>query len=221
MAGLLIFDCDSTLSTIEGVDELARIKGPDVYEAVERMTTEAMEGKIPVEEIFRRRLDLIQPSSADVAAVGKMYCETVVPGVVSTLGELMGEAGWQVVILSGGFRQAIRPLAEFLGVNRVEAVDLYFGEKGTYQGFAEDYPTTRSGGKPEVVRKLRQEWEQCPSPWVMIGDGVSDLETRGEVDAFIGFGGVVSRPKVEAGADRFLTDFSQIPAALKALFPEA
>jgi phosphoserine phosphatase len=68
---LIIFDCDSTLSAIEGIDELGRLRGPDVFARVEAMTHDAMNGKISVESVFGERLRIIQPRAADVAAVGK------------------------------------------------------------------------------------------------------------------------------------------------------
>ena len=107
-------------------------------------------------------------------------------------------AGWTPIILSGGFRNAIRPLADHLGIARVEAVDLYFDAAGDYAGYDEAYPTTRSGGKPEVIRALKADLK--PARVVMVGDGVSDLETKPEVDLFIGFGRYVAREKVKAGA---------------------
>lgn len=212
MKKVVVFDCDSTLSSIEGVDELARLKGGEVYQAVEEMTTAAMEGKIPVEEVFGRRLSLILPSREDVEAIGLQYVKTLVPGVREVVRELR-QKNWEVIILSGGFRPAIRPLAKALGVERVEAVDLFFGEGGEYSGYDEVYPTTRSGGKPEVVKRLREESGE--GYWVMVGDGVSDLETRPEVNRFIGFGGVVKREKVKAGADAFCEDFREIPGLLE------
>jgi phosphoserine phosphatase len=41
---LILFDCDSTLSAIEGVDELARLRGPDCFAEIEAMTYAAMGG---------------------------------------------------------------------------------------------------------------------------------------------------------------------------------
>jgi phosphoserine phosphatase len=120
--------------------------------------------------------------------------------------------GWTPVIISGGFRQAIRPLADFLGVARVEAVDLYFAEDGSYRGFSTDYPTTRTGGKCEVVSRLRAEMK--PEKVVMVGDGVSDMETLPAVDLFIGYGGFVSREKVRRGSAAFVTSLSAVPALL-------
>ena len=98
--------------------------------------------------------------------------------------------GWTPIILSGGFAPLIRPLADALGIAHVEAVPLHFHPDGSYAGYGEDYPTTRNGGKPEVIR----EWKQAmlPEVVVMMGDGISDLEAKPEVDLFIGFGGVVS-----------------------------
>jgi phosphoserine phosphatase len=115
-------------------------------------------------------------------------------------------AGWLPVILSGGFAPLIKPLADHLGIVHVEAVPLYFHEDGSYKGYGTDYPTTRNFGKNEVIR----EWKQAvvPERVVMIGDGVSDLETKPDVDVFIGFGGVISRPKVLSGCDHWLADMS-------------
>ena len=209
---LIIFDCDSTLSAIEGIDELGRAGGPEMFAKIEAMTNDAMNGKISVEAVFGRRLEIIRPSAANVAAVGRQYVETVEPTAIETLEKLRAE-GWTPIILSGGFRNAIRPLADFLKIERVEAVDLFFDATGNYTGFDETYPTTRSGGKPEVIRALKREL--APARVVMVGDGVSDLETKPEVDLFIGFGRYVARDKVRAGAACFAMSLVELPGLVK------
>lgn len=208
---LVVFDCDSTLSAIEGIDELGRVRGPETFARVEAMTHDAMNGKLPVEAVFGARLDIIRPRRADVEAVGRLYIETVEPTAIETLRALRA-AGWTPLVLSGGFRDAIRPLADYLGIARVEAVDLYFDSAGNYTGYDRDYPTTRSGGKPELIRRLKTEL--APARVVMVGDGVSDLETLPEVDLFVGFGRYVAREKVRAGAPRFVHALSELPALL-------
>lgn len=208
---LIIFDCDSTLSAIEGIDELARGRGPRVLAAVEAMTTAAMEGKIPVEDVFARRLAIIKPSRANVAAVGKLYVEQVEPTALATIKRLKA-AGWTPVILSGGFKQAIEPLAKHLGIERVEAVDLFFDTAGEYTGYEANFPTTRSGGKPECLARLKGEL--APVRTVMVGDGVSDLEARPGVDLFVGFGRYTERAKVKAGAHAFIHSLADLPALL-------
>jgi len=208
---LIIFDCDSTLSAIEGIDELGRLRGAEVFAADEAMTNDAMEGRISVESVFARRLDIIRPRRADVEAVGRLYLERIEPTAVATLAAVKA-AGWTPLILSGGFRQAIVPLAQHLGIARVEAVDLFFDDRGEYTGFAADYPTTRSGGKPQCIASLKRELQ--PGKVVMVGDGVSDLETKSAVDLFVGFGRYTERPKVRAGAHAFVHSLAGITALL-------
>jgi len=205
---LICFDCDSTLSSIEGIDELARLRGPGVFASIQAMTEDAMNGRIPLESVFSRRLEAIRPSRADAEAVGRRYIENAEPSAASAVAALRG-MGWTSVIISGGFRQAIGPLAGFLGVGRIEAVDLYFAPDGSYSGYDGSYPTTRSGGKPEVIRRLRAELG--PERVVMVGDGVSDLETAPVVDLFIGFGGFTARERVRREAAAFVTSLSEVP----------
>jgi phosphoserine phosphatase len=209
---LICFDCDSTLSAIEGVDELARVRGPEIFAQVEAMTNEAMNGLLAVEQVFARRLEIIQPTRANAEAIGRRYVETVEPTAVQTVA-LLKARGWTPLIVSGGFRPIIAPLAAFLGIARIEAVDLFFQADGTYQGYDAAYPTTRSGGKPAVIARLRQEL--LPDRVVMIGDGVSDLEAKPVVDRFIGFGRYTTRPKVRAEAHAFITSLDQLPALLE------
>ena len=209
---LICFDCDSTLSAIEGIDELARVRGPGVFARVEAQTREAMDGKIAVEAVFGRRLEVIQPRQADIAAVGQQYIDQIEPTAVATITALKA-AGWTPLIVSGGFRPIIAPLAAYLGIARIEAVDLYFDAVGNYTGYDEKFPTTRSGGKPEIMRALKADLH--PSRLVMVGDGVSDLETKGEVDLFVGFGRYVARDKVKAGAPAFIHSLAELIPLLK------
>jgi phosphoserine phosphatase len=208
---LLLLDCDSTLSSIEGVDELGRLRGPETFKAVEDMTNAAMDGGTPMEAVFAKRLEIIRPTLAELEAVGAKYVATVEPTAKAALARLRAD-GWTIVIVSGGFTQAIMPLAKFLGIERVEAVVLHFNPDGSYAGFDENCPTCRSKGKNAVARRLRQEYGA--STVVMVGDGASDLEVKGDADRMIGFGRYAKRPKVVAGADAFITSLDRLPEAL-------
>jgi phosphoserine phosphatase len=204
---LICFDCDSTLSAVEGIDELARLSGPKVFAQVEAMTTEAMNGTLPLEAIFARRLEIVRPKRETVEAVGRRYIETVEPTAQAAIAAL-ARRGWTPAIISAGYRLAIRPLAEFLGIARIEAVDLYFEADGSYRGYDAAYPTTRSGGKVEIVGRLRDELR--PERIVMVGDGVSDLETKPAVDLFVGFGRYVARERVRREAPAFIHSFAEL-----------
>ena len=205
---LLLLDCDSTLSSIEGIDELGRLRGPEVFKAVEDMTNAAMNGGTPMEAIFAKRLEIIRPTQAELASIGAKYVATVEPTALAALARLRA-AGWRIAIVSGGFTQAIRPLADFLGIERVEAVPLKFAADGSYAGYDEDAPTSKSKGKNVVARRLRAEFQATLV--IMVGDGASDLEVKGDADKVIGFGRYAQRPKVVAGADVFIRALSELP----------
>jgi len=198
---LFFVDCDSTLSSIEGIDELARARGDSVFQEVVALTNAAMNGEIPLDEVFPRRMAIIQPDRKSCDEVARLYVETITPGSRELIARIKRER-WTPVILSGGFAPLIQPLARELGIAHVEAVPLTINPDGSYGGYGTHYPTTRSGGKNEIIR----EWKAAmlPTRVIMMGDGASDLETRPDVDRFVGYGGVVQRPKVKAGADLWI-----------------
>jgi phosphoserine phosphatase len=212
MPKFLFFDCDSTLSSIEGVDELAGLRSAEVLAQVEELTNAAMDGTVAIDEIFARRLDLIRPTRDECDTVAQRYIETLEPDAAAVIAAAK-EAGWTPLILSGGFAPAIRPLADLLGIDTVEAVPLTFKEDGSYQGFGSGYPTTRNGGKTEIIATYRTLYH--PEHIIMVGDGVSDLETKPAVDLFVGFGRYADREKVRAGAGTFIMGMAELPPLLE------
>lgn len=204
---LIFFDCDSTLSAIEGVDELARLRGPDCFAEIEAMTQSAMDGRTPIGEVFGRRLEIIRPNLAEVRLVAQMYLDQIEPTAHTTITKLKA-LGWTPIILSAGFTQVIAPLAEYLGISSIEAVALKFDELGNYRDYDQNFPTTRNGGKPARILQIQSELK--PSRTIMVGDGISDFETQGTVDLFVGYGGYIERPKVKAGATQFINSLSEI-----------
>jgi phosphoserine phosphatase len=193
MKKIIAFDCDSTLSAIEGVDELARLAGDEIFCQVEDLTNQAMDGKIAIEDVFGSRLELIRPTREQCTQIGLMYLEKIEPTAKDAISKLQNE-GWECLIISGGFAPCIELLAKELNISIVEAVPLDFHPDGSYAGFDESYPTTRNGGKPEIMDRLSKDY--TPDKLVMVGDGVSDLETTPVVDLFIAFTRYVARPRV-------------------------
>jgi phosphoserine phosphatase len=207
----VIFDCDSTLSRIEGVEALAS----EYRSEVAALTDAAMSGTVPLEEVYGRRLDLIQPTMADLERVGRQYVAERVPGVEDTVARLRRE-GVAVRVISGGLRQAVLVLTRFLGLpdKDVAAVEVRFDAAGRYQGYDEASPLARAGGKEEVLRSWGRD---TPGPTMLVGDGATDLEAKDAVDLFVAYTGVVSRPAVVAGADVVLDQLSLEPVVGLAL----
>jgi len=199
----VLFDCDSTLSAIEGIDELAVHCRHDV----EQLTDAAMRGRIPLEEVYGRRLRLVQPTRAAVEALGREYVARLVPDSAETVAALHA-AGVEVRIISGGLLPAVLVVARALGIDagRVAAVDITFNADGSYAGFDTASALTMSGGKLATI----EQWS-VHRPAMMVGDGTTDLEARPAVDFFVAFAGVVERPNVVNAADAVVRANSLAP----------
>ena len=200
---LVLFDVDSTLVTIEGIDVLAG-GNPEIA----RLTEAAMNGEVPVDAVYAKRLEIIRPTRAAIDALGKRYVGSIVAGVEAAF-ESLRNAGVDIHLVTAGIAQAIHPLASHLGVpdRAVHAVSMRFDDEGQYVDFDRQSPLTRSGGKEIAVRDIRA---RAKGKAAFIGDGVTDLETRPVVDLFIGFGGVHVRPRVKENAAVFVTDFASV-----------
>lgn len=197
----ICFDCDSTLSKIEGIDELAERVG--LGAEMSKLTDAAMNGEVPLEAVYERRLSLIRPDRNSIDWLADLYIEQIVDGVKDVF-ETLTEQSKELHIISGGIRQAILPLAGYLGLpeTQVHAVDIYFNEDGSYLGYDQDSPLARSGGKAEICRRLLK----AQGSLVMIGDGKTDMEAKQAGAVVIGFGGVVDRQIVRDQSDFYCAD---------------
>jgi phosphoserine phosphatase len=203
----VFFDVDSTLVTIEGIDVLA-----GGNEEIAKLTNAAMNGEIPLDQVYAKRLEMIRPAKAAVDALAQRYLESIVDGAEETIRTLR-ENGVQVHLVTAGIAPAILPLAERLGIppRAVHAVALQFDERGEYADFDRRSFLTRPGGKELVVRDVRA---RTHGKAAFVGDGVSDLETKPSVDLFIGFGGVCVRERVRDNASVYVTTMRELLAHL-------
>jgi phosphoserine phosphatase len=106
--------------------------------------------------------------------------------------------------------QLILPVAHKLKISgdRVIANVLHFDAAGRYTHFDRSVPTSRDGGKAEVVHTLKKKHGYAPV--VMIGDGSTDMQARPPADVFVGYGGNQVRDKVRDGCDWWVTDFKEL-----------
>ena len=142
---IICFDCDSTLSEIEGIDELAERAGCGAEMAA--LTNAAMNGEVSLESVYAQRLNLIKPDQAAIDWAADLYIEKMVQGVEEVFQQLH-QQGKQVHIISGGLKQAILPLAAKLNVDasNVHAVEVLFASNGDYLEFNQQSPLARNGG---------------------------------------------------------------------------
>jgi phosphoserine phosphatase len=196
---LVFFDVDSTLVTIEGIDVLGG-GNPEIV----RLTDAAMNGEVPLDQVYAKRLEIIRPSRAAVEQLGRQYASSLVEGVEDTI-DTLRSAGADIHLVTAGLEPAIATLAAKLQIppRAVHAVGLTFSDAGEYEDFNRRSFLARPGGKELVVRDIRA---RAHGNAAFIGDGVSDLEAKPAVDLFIGFGGVHTRARVRENADVFIDE---------------
>ena len=193
------FDCDSTLSSLEGIDELARRAG--CFSEIAELTNAAMDGRIALNEIYAKRMERVCPGHDALTWLAQRYREEVVEGAAHTIATLH-QSGVAVYVVSGGLFEAVAPFAQSLGIDksRVYAVSVNLDSSGAYQGFDTSSPLTRTDGKAVVCREISSRHGSV----AMVGDGVTDLAARSGGAYIVGFGGVVHRTAMEIGADTYV-----------------
>ena len=189
---VVVFDCDSTLADLEGIDWLAADLSIQELTDIESMTHAAMGGGLRLEEVYGARLELIAPCAGAMAGLGAEYIARLLPGA-RLLFDVLFFLGKEVHVVSGGLYPGVLALALDLGVPKenVHAVAISFDHGGSYSGFDTDSPLARKGGKIEVIAELA-----AGRRVVLIGDGLTDLEASPVCSRFIAFGGVVRRDAV-------------------------
>ncbi len=222
----VVFDCDSTLSGIEGIDELAGTEG--VRAEIEALTERAMKGEVELEDVYARRLELLQPDRQQVAELRTKYKQRAVPDARRVIDALQ-ELGHEVYVVSGGLAEPVREYAVSLGVPEEHVVavhtrhDTLSGEwwrtdardPHRFLDYEEGALST-SDGKATAIAELTRSGD---GGVVLVGDGVSDLNARTAVDTFVGFGGFVTRERVEREADVFVSSTTLAPVLALAAGP--
>jgi phosphoserine phosphatase len=217
---IVIFDCDSTLSTVEGIDELARLAGnkTDIAISIAALTKRAMEGDIPLEAVYGQRLMTVNPTQVQIRQIAEIYKQTAIADARLVI-EALQAMQTQVFIVSGGLIEPVREFGAWLGVpgEHIFAVDVEYNQlAGKWWRYweqrdginptashlaVESSPLVSTHGKNRIIANIRGE---TGGRALLVGDGLSDLEASREVDVFVGFGGAVYRPRVAAQAPVYI-----------------
>lgn len=168
--GLIAFDMDSTLITVECIDELADFAGKK--SEVAAVTEAAMRGEIDYRESLSRRLALL--ADLDARVLAQVYTERVQlsPGTRELLSAAQ-QAGLRTAILSGGFTYFTERLRIELGFDFATSNELEIaGGKltGRIIGDIVDAAT-----KAERLNKLRGQLNLKTEQVIAIGDGANDI----------------------------------------------
>jgi len=180
--GLVAMDMDSTLITIECIDEIADMQGlkPQVAE----ITEAAMRGELDFAASLTRRVALLE--GLDAGALQRVYDERlrISPGGEAML-KAVQAAGLRTLLVSGGFTFFTDRLKERLALDYTHANVLEVAN-GKLTGRV-------VGGIVDAEEKRRTVERVCadlgilPSRAIVMGDGANDLRMMGVAGLSLAF----------------------------------
>ncbi len=190
--GLLVMDMDSTLITIECIDEIADMQG--LKPQVSAITEAAMRGEIDFAESLRRRVSLL--AGLDQSALQRVYDERLQlsPGAETLLATIRN-AGIRTLLVSGGFTFFTERLQSRLGLDYTAANTLEVADgklTGRVLGDIVD-----AQGKADWLNRVRTELDLDRGQVIAMGDGANDLKMMAEAGVSIAYR---AKPVVRAQA---------------------
>jgi phosphoserine phosphatase len=179
---LLVMDMDSTLITIETIDELADFVGKK--QPVAAITEQAMRGEIQYDESLRRRVAVLEGLEAE--ALERVYEERVrlSPGAERLIAGAR-QAGLKILLVSGGFTHITDRLKSRLGLDytRSNTLEISNGRlTGKLQGWI-----VNADGKREALMAVRGDLGIGKGQVIAMGDGANDLKFMAEAGVSIAY----------------------------------
>jgi phosphoserine phosphatase len=190
MPRLFVADMDSTMITVECIDEVADYAGvkPQVAEITER----AMQGELDFEAALKARVKLL--AGLDTEVLGRCYAERVrvMPGA-KTLVRTLKARGCRTVLVSGGFTYFADRVAQEIGFDAARSNVL-----GVRDGVLDGTVAEPILGAEAKLRTLQDEGQgQDPAATVAVGDGANDIPMLRSAGLGVAFHG---KPAVVAAA---------------------
>ncbi|CAO1652689.1 phosphoserine phosphatase SerB [Parasphingorhabdus sp. NYA22] len=167
---LLISDMDSTMITVECIDELADYAG--IKSEIAAITERAMQGELDFEEALRGRVALLE--GLETAAIQLCLEERVriMPGA-ETLVRTMAAGGAATILVSGGFTKFAKPVAQAIGFGSFHANVL--GEAAGLLTGGLDGPIVDSTRKDVLLQSAAREGSLSLESCLAVGDGANDI----------------------------------------------
>lgn len=190
---LVAMDMDSTLITIECIDEIADMQG--LKPQVAAITEAAMRGELDFAASLKQRVALLE--GLDASALQRVYDERLKlsPGAETMLAAVR-KAGLKTLLVSGGFTFFTERLKQRLGLDYTHANELEIVDgklTGKVLGGIVD-----AEEKQRTVERVCAEMGISPSQAIVMGDGANDLKMMGIAGLSVAFR---AKPVVRSQAD--------------------
>ncbi len=167
---LFLADMDSTIITVECIDELADFAG--LKAEVSAITEQAMNGEIEFSDAFRARVAMLKGLRREVLQQVFEERVTLTPGA-QTLVQTMRANGTYSALVSGGFTFFTSLVREWVGFDMDMSNELQF-QDNMLTGIALE-PILNSAAKLNTLERLLSEKSIDRADSLAVGDGANDI----------------------------------------------
>ncbi len=190
---LIVADMDSTMITIECIDELADYAG--IKPQIAAITEAAMRGELDFEAALRQRVALLE--GLPVATLSQCLSERVriTPGAETLIATHRAHGGYAVMV-SGGFLDFAEPVGREIGFDRVVANTL--GRSGDRLDGNLVGDIVGAAAKRETLLATLEARNLSIDEAMAIGDGANDIPMIAAAGLGVAYH---AKPKAVAAAD--------------------
>ncbi len=193
---LLISDMDSTMITVECIDELADYAG--IKDAIAHVTERAMRGELDFEEALRSRVALLQGLKSDMIDICLRERVIMSEGAKIVI-QTMRSMGAHCVLVSGGFNQFAKSVANELGFHEYYANELSMKNdilSGEVEGVIVD-----AERKKMILESIIESKGWSIHDTIAVGDGANDIPMIEAAGIGVAYH---AKPAAEEAADMIL-----------------
>lgn len=167
---LIVADMDSTMITVECIDELADYAG--IKAEIAEVTEAAMRGELDFEAALKSRVALLKglPETSIEACLAERV--QIMPGARALVQTIRANGGFAILV-SGGFTRFADPVGAEIGFDRVIANRLGIAN-GLLDGSVAS-PIIGSHSKREALAAAMAEHGLSVADTLAVGDGANDI----------------------------------------------
>ncbi|MFN7030417.1 MAG: phosphoserine phosphatase SerB [Sphingopyxis sp.] len=190
---LIIADMDSTMITVECIDELADYAG--IKPQIAAITERAMRGELDFRAALIERVGLLRGMAEATIAECRAERVRLTRGARTLVQTMKAHGAWSVLV-SGGFLPFAAPVAEAIGFDKVVANELEIAGGKLTGKVAE--PIVDSSAKLETLRAEAAARGLTLGDTLAVGDGANDIPMITSAGLGIGYH---PHPAAAAAAD--------------------
>lgn len=190
---LFVADMDSTMITVECIDELADYAG--LKDEIAAVTESAMRGELDFAQALTGRVALLRGLDATMIDLCREERVKLMPGARSLV-QTLRDRGARTILVSGGFVPFAQPVAEEIGFHRAVANVLHI-EDGKLAGTVGE-PIVDAARKRSELLAAAGELALSQAQSLAIGDGANDIPMIEVAGLGVAYH---AKPKTRAAAD--------------------